>query len=425
MNGDIQPTLLERTHVGLWILFLCSVYLPLGDLLAGNTGSKMLWWTHGLRLLWFGCLLGALRLPVVKRNAGVVALAASGSIVVTAAFAASARGDSLPVLLVATAVPLVSASLFPWGALMQTGMVAVCAAVPLAVPWLVSGNVFGGLPTNSYFNMASMWALSIYLAHQYARARRSIDNANHSLLEMNSELERRVASRTERLERVNKDLAAFAYSVSHDLRTPLRTIDGFSQLVIESAGGRLEATEREHLDTVRNAAQRMGLLIDAVLRLSRLGQHEVQRQRVDLSAIARAVAADLGSAEPDRKVVFCIEDTPPLNADPVLLRNVVQNLLDNAWKYTAKTDGARIEFGAESGDGEVIYYVRDNGAGFEMAAAGKLFDAFQRLHDPHEFEGTGIGLATVRRILQLHGGQVWAEATVGGGAVFRFTVPER
>lgn len=240
------------------------------------------------------------------------------------------------------------------------------------------------------------------------------------ILQFNAALEQRVAERTSELAAANRELEAFSYSVSHDLRAPLRSIDGFSRIVQEDYAAKLDDEGRDHLTRVRAAAQRMGQLIDALLDLSRVGRAELRREQVDLSTVARAVAADLHRREPDRAVELILADGPAAEGDPRLLRVVLDNLLGNAWKFTSKCAHARIEFGAVEHDGHTAWFVRDNGAGFDPAHAAKLFGAFQRLHSVEEFAGTGIGLATVQRIIRRHGGRVWAEGTVDQGATFWF-----
>jgi PAS domain S-box-containing protein len=231
-----------------------------------------------------------------------------------------------------------------------------------------------------------------------------------------------LAERSTQLEAANQELEAFAYSVSHDLRAPLRSIDGFSQVLLEDHGERLEDSGRDALGRVRAAAARMARLIDDLLKLSRVTRAELQRARVDLSEMARGVVAELALSEPDRHVDTRIADGVVVQGDPSLLRLVLENLLGNAFKFTSKTGEARVEFGVERQNGAQVYYVRDNGAGFDAAYADKLFGAFQRLHSEAEFPGTGIGLATVQRIVHRHGGRVWAEGAVDGGATFRFTL---
>ncbi len=228
------------------------------------------------------------------------------------------------------------------------------------------------------------------------------------------------------LEATNRELEAFSYSVSHDLRAPLRSIDGFSQILLEDYADELDEEGRGYLGRVRGASQRMGRLIDDLLGLSRVTRGSMRRERVDLSALAREVAESLRDSKPERAVEFLIEDELEVYGDARLVRVALENLLGNAFKFTGKEPEARIEFGVDPEltlRGRVpVYYVRDNGAGFDMAYAGKLFGAFQRLHGQDEFDGTGIGLATVQRVVHRHGGRIWAEGEVGEGATFYFTL---
>jgi DNA-binding response OmpR family regulator len=224
------------------------------------------------------------------------------------------------------------------------------------------------------------------------------------------------------LERKNKELEAFSYSVSHDLRAPLRAIDGFSRIVLEDFGSALDPRGREYLQRVCAAAHRMSELIDDLLELSRVGRAELRRSRVNLSDIARQVIADLQKRS-DRHVAVVIQDDLLADADSRLMQIALENLLGNSWKFTASTADARVEFGRDHNGGNSAYFVRDNGAGFDMTYAEKLFRPFQRLHSDAEFTGTGIGLATVYRIVDRHGGRVWAEGAIGRGATFYFTIP--
>jgi PAS domain S-box-containing protein len=223
-------------------------------------------------------------------------------------------------------------------------------------------------------------------------------------------------------EAANGELEAFNYSVAHDLRAPLRAIDGFSNVLLEDYGAALDASGRHYLQRVRDAAQHMGRLIDGLLALSRVTRTSIHSERVDLSELARAAAARLRESQPDRVVEFEIGDGFTENGDSALLGAAIENLLSNAWKFTQKRANARIEFGAVREGPQRAYFVRDNGAGFDMAHASKLFGAFQRLHTKGEFDGTGVGLATVRRIVNRHGGRVWAEGKIDEGACFHFTV---
>ena len=247
--------------------------------------------------------------------------------------------------------------------------------------------------------------------------------AEQRLAELNAHLEQRVAERTAQLEASNHELEAFSYSVSHDLRAPLRAIDGFSQALLEDWRERLDATAVEYLTRVRQGTERMGALIDDMMRLSKVTRSGMQIEPVDLSALARQVASELAAADPARQVTVEIQPTPLASGDSQLLRAALVNLLGNAWKFTRDQPHAIVEFGATGAGADLAFYVRDNGAGFDMAYAGKLFGAFQRLHSSHEFEGNGIGLATVQRIIRRHGGRLWAEGEVGRGATFHFTLP--
>jgi two-component system NtrC family sensor kinase len=237
------------------------------------------------------------------------------------------------------------------------------------------------------------------------------------------ELAQAKAELVEELEYKNKELEAFSYSVSHDLRAPLRSIDGFSQALIEDYGDRLDETAQNYLHRIRAAAQRMAVLIDDMLLLSRISRAQVNRERVDLSSLAQSVADELKQQNPERLVTLQIQPGLFTHADHGLMRMLLDNLLGNAWKFTARTADARIEFRTQIEGMDTVFLVWDNGAGFDMAHASALFQPFQRLHDAADFPGTGIGLATVQRVVDHHGGRIWAEGTVGCGATVFFTIP--
>ncbi|MBA2377113.1 MAG: hypothetical protein H0V75_13470 [Rubrobacter sp.] len=225
------------------------------------------------------------------------------------------------------------------------------------------------------------------------------------------------------LEAANRELEAFSYSVSHDLRAPLRSIEGFSQILVEDYGEALDEEGVGYLGRVKGASRRMSELIDDLLQLSRVTRASMERSEVDLSLLAREAADELEQSDPDRNIEIVVRGGAKARGDERLLRVAIENLIGNAWKFTSKNEGgAKIEFGSTSKNGVPTYYVRDDGAGFEMDYAKKLFGAFQRLHTEDEFEGTGIGLATVARIVRRHGGEVWAEGEPGKGAIFYFTL---
>lgn len=289
------------------------------------------------------------------------------------------------------------------------------------------GRVFA-IAIGKGLSFVALSSVLIYLLVRAAQRRllesfRALRVSEARYRHLSATLERRVRHRTRELQDAAHDIEAFSYSVSHDLRAPLRAIEGFGEILEERAAPRLESREKELLARIREATALMGRLVDDLLDLGRIGRAELNREPVDLAVVARGIVEGLRRSRPGSQVEVTIEGPLPAEGDPGLLRIVLVNLIGNAWKFTARREEPRIWIGAERRGGETEFYVRDNGAGFDPERARKMFEPFQRFHSQEEFSGTGIGLATVRRIVRRHGGDIRAEGVPGQGATFRFTVP--
>lgn len=283
------------------------------------------------------------------------------------------------------------------------------------------GPILGADPTAA-LSMRSISFLVECLA-PLEMAHRGFMEANKALQSLNEDLEQRVLERTRQLEQANEELGAFAYSVSHDLRAPVRSIHGFSQIILEDCAPLLDDVGRSALERIQFSANRMEQLIDGILNLAQTSREQLSIGTVNLSVMANEIVAELREQQPDRHIDVRIADNLVAEADPDLVRIALTNLLSNAFKFTAGQPTPRIDFASEIQGDEVVYYTRDNGVGFDMAYIENVFRPFERLHSQEDFPGTGIGLATVHRAIRRHGGRIWAEASVDHGASFFFTLP--
>lgn len=316
------------------------------------------------------------------------------------------------------------------GGMLARRLLPIAAIVPLAAGYLrLIGQQAGfydtefGLSLMVVFSTAILVILIGWNVVSLHRTDLERQQVTEEVRRLNEELEERVVERTGRLEAMNKELEAFSYSVSHDLRAPLRAIDGFSRIMLEDCADRLDDEGRRFLNIIRSNTQKMGLLIDDLLAFSRLGRQEIRRMDTDMEALVTSVVESLRATVPERVLQFDVKHLPPAYGDRSMLQQVFMNLLSNAIKYTRPKEKAVIEIGCWSEGDENTYYVKDNGVGFEMEYVNKLFGVFQRLHSEEEFEGTGVGLAIVQRVIHRHSGRVWAEGKLNEGATFYFTLP--
>ncbi len=284
---------------------------------------------------------------------------------------------------------------------------------------LIFGTILGFAIRKQLLDLGQTYVVALKEVQTQSQ---EIEQQSKHIRELNTGLEERIRQRTTELEASNRELEAFSYSVSHDLRAPLRSIDGMSLALLEDYEAALDDDGKKFLQRLRANSQQMATLIDSLLELSRLTRAEMRREPVNMTALADEIVAEIQARQPERKVALDMQEVPDTVGDKRLLRVALENLLSNAWKYTAKQPEAQIVFSASEQEGKTVYAVKDNGAGFDMAFYNKLFGAFQRLHSVNEFEGTGIGLATVQRIIRRHGGQIWAEGEPGKGATFFFTL---
>jgi len=428
-----QPTLIKRATAGACILlasFALALLVTLGSRPApGLAGASVLLVLCVLQLF---TVVGIRRLESARESRGllIVVLCADCMLVTLAGVLC---GQPAPAAAFNIVLPMACAATLPWR-LRYQALLTSAAFVAILV-----SAVGAGLTQDHaivLLNQTVVLLSSVYLAFELERTRLShmagelaSGQADRRLQDVTADLERRVASRTrelegrtKELEHVVKELQSISYTVSHDLRAPLRHINGYSTALREEYSQALGAEGCGYLDRMCAATRRMGSMIDSLLRLARVTQTELVPEPVNLSALVRCISADVHVTPPGREVRWIIQDGVWATGDGALLRVAIENLIDNALKFSANQNPAYVEFGLEDGGGEDVYYVRDNGAGFDMRYYDKLFKLFTRLHASDEYEGTGIGLATVQRTIERHGGRVWAQSAVASGATFFFTL---
>ncbi len=428
-----------------WVLLAFTLLLPLTILRDLHTRPWTVFLHAGLYVV---LLLGWLRRH--RLDSSVIALLFLGTLYVLGTIGLLRTGivgiNGLAYALLVLAAPLVLglragivAAAICMGTFAVVGILTVNGVLPQAVQsheyllsganWIHTGAAFSAfMVTAVVISGTTFRKLNALLQSEAARsqmlsaANAQLAEANARLHELNAELEQRIGERTRSLEEANRELESFSYTVSHDLRSPLQVIEGFSSLALQEGAGGGSGKVCEYLQRIQGGARRMHDMIGHLLRFSQIGSRVVQREQVNLSELAERMLCDLHIAERGRQVEHVIEPDMLETADPELIGNVLHNLLANAWKFSAHAQMARIEFSRSTVDGHFVYQVRDNGVGFDAAAAQRLFQPFVRLHDKREFQGSGVGLATAKRIIDRHGGRIWVESSPGNGATFFFTL---
>ncbi len=413
----------ERAREGIWFAAVAlGVYTLLIPILGGeDVLAKFVFNTARVAAL----LLCHRAIPTnaTESRAYAVVTLAAGVVIGTAAILADMRGDMVPLAVFAVTVVTVTATMFPWGLRAQMLITTLAAATIVLVPAFLDPTTDRLLGVDGTVATFNAFGITMYISWILERSRRGLRTlvegarrADNELEELQSSLERRVTERTAELEFANRELEGFSYTVSHDLRAPLRTVGGYSQLILEERGGDLDETSRERLARIRAASLRMDALIDDMLILARVGRSALRSESVDLAAMAASIVEQ-------RRVELTLGEVPKVQADLALLRIAMDNLLRNAWKFTSHRDAASIAVSGSRIGGHVFVNVADNGIGFDMRFRAKLFRPFERIHGDERFEGTGVGLATVARIAHRHGGRVDAHGVPGEGATFSITLP--
>ena len=429
MQAQTRDILLSRSRAVVWTILFAILSF---------SGAKS-WFEPGTSYLWYGpalvlvllqlSMLAVLRREMTSTRIEQVVLADTAAACAVTAWLGIASGRTTGSDFFLLGVAINSAAILPWAPRSQARLALIAAAAIIANGFGVNGTLLGSVDFRTLVPAVVLIGASVYTSYmleaarlQSARADLLRERAEAETRDLNAILERRVVERTVELQAANDELEAFAYSVSHDLRAPLRAMDGLSEALLEDYSANLDDRAKDYLRRIRGEASRLGELVDDLLRLSRVTRAVMQRADVDLSALATSVAEKLLASRPERDVHFTIAGGLRENCDGALVRVLLENVLGNAFKFTGKIPRARIEFGCEQRNGNRAYVVRDNGVGFDMAHVDKVFGAFERLHSSQDFEGAGIGLTTADRIVRRHGGSISAEAQLNKGATFRFTL---
>lgn len=435
-----HPSLADAATVGFGVLSLSSFIFLLVE--APLRADGWIFVVHYVVRTVVGILcMGLCRVTGNERVLTGAVLAYGALVSASSAHLGIVRGDESSNAIISVAICVAAAAILPWGWRETLALVSIFVVGLIVDAGVVHGGFRQSLQINVMLAIVTSMTGALCITITMGRARREVERRQRedeeAIARLTEDLERRVHERTAALEKVNaalaganaelaeanRELQGFTYSVSHDLRGALRVIGGYSHLVAEQYAPRLDAQGRHFVEQIRGGAIRIGQYVDALLALARVSRTKLRYERVDLSLMAADVVAAMREGEPARTVTVEIERDLATEGDPSLLRILLENLLVNAWKFTRKRgDAARIEVGSRREGDEIAYFVSDNGVGFDMRDAAKLFTPFERLHEESDFEGTGIGLATVQSVVSRHGGRVWAEAAAGRGATFVFTL---
>ncbi|HXC49714.1 MAG TPA: HAMP domain-containing sensor histidine kinase [Candidatus Limnocylindrales bacterium] len=431
-HNILLPGLRQRVRECLWFLALSqTIYFAMLPFSVSES-FELRFALCGFRLVVLYSCIYALRGAGSRRQTLVLITVGLFTQLAVGVGMSAVRRDVMPMALLTIALTYIASALIPWGARAQAVLAGASAAgiglATAAMYWL-SAPVLG---LDNALTLLTGFAVTIYIAHSLEGARSRVEqhlqDARHTdaeLAELRAQLERRVVERTAELEMANRELESFSHTVSHDLRSPLRAIAGFSQMIVDESGEKLDEDVHTHLGKIRAASRRMDGLIDDMLRLSRVSRSALRYEAVDLAAVARSVAENLAAEDPHRKVEFTIGGVPKVSGDLGLLHIAVENLMRNAWKFTGTRETGHITVSGIAGGDDIVVTIEDDGIGFDPRFRQKLFLPFERIHDHPHFPGTGVGLATVARIVRRHGGSVDAVGAPDHGAKFSIRLPRQ